>query len=408
MELKPVFSVSELNQYVGLLLQGDSYLQDLTVSGEISGFKRHSSGHLYFSLKDGTAAVRCVMFKNQALRLSFFPKDGMQVLLHGSAGFYERDGSFQLYVRALEKTGDGLLYQRFLAYKQELEEKGWFDSSLKKPIPKLPSCVGVVTSKTGAAIEDIRNVTGRRFPTMPLILYPASVQGDRAAEEIAAAIKKADREQRCQVLIVGRGGGSLEDLWCFNEPAVAEAIHSCSLPVISAVGHETDFSISDFVADLRAPTPSAAAELAVPELRELEERLQACKQRLRRSMLAGLQQKRDRLQLLRHKPAFYRLPDLLEQSRNRLEQGRDALMHGQEKQLLQLRFLMDKQKLRLQAVDPKTPLQRGYALITDKGGGWISSPEETKAGDKVQIHWQQGALDALILGKDTDNGRDEL
>ena len=203
-ELKPVFTVSELNEYVDLMLTHDPYLGELTVTGEISAFKRHTSGHLYFTLKDDAASVRCVMFRPNALRLSFFPKDGMSVRIEGRAGLFSRDGSFQVYAERMEKTGDGALYQKFLALREELRQRGWFEESLKKPIPFLPRAVGVVTSGTGAAIEDIRNVISRRFPNMPILLYPVSVQGEKAAGEIAAAIRKADEEQRCDVLIVMR------------------------------------------------------------------------------------------------------------------------------------------------------------------------------------------------------------
>ena len=279
-ELKPVFTVSELNEYVDLMLSRDPFMGELTVTGEISAFKRHTSGHLYFTLKDDAASVRCVMFRPNALRLSFFPKDGMSVRIEGRAGLYGRDGSFQVYAERMEKTGDGALYQKFLALREELKGRGWFDESLKKPIPFLPRAVGVVTSGTGAAIEDIRNVIARRFPNMPIRLYPVAVQGEKAAGEIAAAIRQADRERRCDVLIVGRGGGSLEDLWAFNEEIVVAAVHDCTLPVISAVGHEIDFSLTDFAADLRAPTPSAAAELAVPELGKLKDGLAQSRDRL--------------------------------------------------------------------------------------------------------------------------------
>lgn len=408
MELKPVFSVWELNTYVSLMLSGDENMQDVTVNGEISGFKRHISGHLYFTLKDDRAAVRCIMFKPNALRLTFFPKDGMQVQLHGSAGLYERDGSFQLNVRSMEKTGDGQLFARFMAYKQELEALGWLDPSIKKPIPKLPRCIGVVTSKTGAAIEDIRNVTARRFPSMPLILYPASVQGERAAKEIAAAIRKADAEHRCDVLIVGRGGGSMEDLWCFNEPEVAQAIHECSLPVISAVGHEIDFSIADFVADLRAPTPSAAAELAVPEQREMQARLEEALGRLRRALEAGCDRKRHRLEGLKGRPGILRLPMLLEQRRQELDMDREALLREQQQAALIKRHGLEAMKLRLEGVAPQRILERGYACVLDDKGKLVSSAKQVQPGQNVSIDWADGRASACITGKENTHGGQKL
>ncbi|NLI52737.1 MAG: exodeoxyribonuclease VII large subunit, partial [Clostridiales bacterium] len=280
--LTPVFRVGELNEYVSTLLSSDPNLAQLRVSGEISGFKRHSSGHLYFSLKDESALVRCVMFRQQAMRLNFQPQDGMQVLLYGRAALYEKDGSFQLYANYLKKSGEGELYLRFLALKQELEERGWFDAARKRPIPFLPRRVGVVTSGTGAAVQDIINIIRRRFPRMPIVLASVRVQGQGAAEEIADAIRKMNEAEAADVLIVGRGGGSMEDLWAFNEPAVAEAIVQSRIPVVSAVGHETDFTIADFAADLRAPTPSAAAELAVPEMEACYEGVRQLGERMRR------------------------------------------------------------------------------------------------------------------------------
>ncbi|MBQ3652193.1 MAG: exodeoxyribonuclease VII large subunit, partial [Clostridia bacterium] len=339
-ELKPVFTVSELNEYVDLMLTHDPYLGELTVTGEISAFKRHTSGHLYFTLKDDAASVRCVMFRPNALRLNFFPKDGMSVRIEGRAGLFSRDGSFQVYAERMEKTGDGALYQKFLALREELRQRGWFEESLKKPIPFLPRAVGVVTSGTGAAIEDIRNVISRRFPNMPILLYPVSVQGEKAAGEIAAAIRKADEEQRCDVLIVGRGGGSLEDLWAFNEEIVVAAVHACSLPVISAVGHEIDFSLTDFASDLRAPTPSAAAELAVPEYATLSDRLAQDWDRLRSALLNGIARKKDRLELIVHRRGGMLAEQRLQQEQQRLDQCQEALEEGIEGQLQKQRDRM--------------------------------------------------------------------
>lgn len=413
-ELRPVFSVSELNLYVSLMLSGDDNMRDVRVNGEISGFKRHISGHLYFTLKDDNASVRCVMFKPNALRLNFFPKDGMQVQLSGSATLYERDGSFQVNVRSMEKTGSGQLFAQFLAYKKELEEKGWFDADLKKPIPFLPHKVGVVTSKTGAVLQDIKNVLGRRFPTMPLVLYPCSVQGEKAAEEIAAAIRQADEEQRCDVLIVGRGGGSMEELWCFNEPVVAEAIHDCTLPVISAVGHETDFSIADFVADLRAPTPSAAAELAVPELSDLQERLAEDRERLERSLLRGTEQKRQKLEYLLSRADPYRTEVLLEKKHQWLDSAREALWHMGEKDMLLRRQKLEELKHRLENASPQTAMERGYAIISDEEGNLYTSFRQVKLGASVKVNWADGWVRAKVYDKsrvrkkDREDGDKEL
>ena len=399
-ELHPVFTVSELNEYVDLMLSRDPFMGALTVTGEISAFKRHTSGHLYFTLKDDAAAVRCVMFRPNALRLSFFPKDGMSVRIEGRAGLFGRDGSFQVYAERMEKTGDGALYQRFLALREELKGRGWFDESQKKPIPFLPRAVGVVTSGTGAAIEDIRNVISRRFPNMPIRLYPVAVQGEKAAGEIAAAIRQADQERRCDVLIVGRGGGSLEDLWAFNEEIVVAAVHECSLPVISAVGHEIDFSLTDFAADLRAPTPSAAAELAVPELSGLADRLSQNRDRLRSALLHGVERKRDRLELLVRRRGGLLTEQRLEKEQQRLDQCRDALEEGIERRLQRQRDAMTAMGVRLKAADPLGALDRGFALVYGPQGRIVRRAAETAAGDGIELRFRDGRVRADVTGKD--------
>ena len=399
-EIKPVFTVSELNEYVDLMLSRDPFMGELTVTGEISAFKRHTSGHLYFTLKDDAASVRCVMFRPNALRLSFFPKDGMSVRIEGRAGLFGRDGSFQVYADHMEKTGDGALYQKFLALREELRKRGWFDESLKKPIPFLPRTVGVVTSGTGAAIEDIRNVITRRFPNMPILLYPVAVQGEKAAGEIAAAIRRADVEHRCDVLIVGRGGGSLEDLWAFNEEIVVAAVHDCALPVISAVGHEIDFSLTDFAADLRAPTPSAAAELAVPELSKLSDRLTQSRDRLRSALLHGVERKRDRLELLVHRRGGLLTEQRLLQEQQRLDQCRDALEEGIERRLQKQRDALLTMGARIKAADPLGALDRGFALVYGQGGNIVRRAEETAVGEGLALRFRDGRVQVDVTGKD--------
>lgn len=402
MELKPVFTVSELNEYVDLMLCADPHMGHLCVTGEISAFKRHSSGHLYFVLKDEASSVRCVMFRPQSLRLTFFPKDGMSVRLEGRAGIYGRDGSFQVYAESMEKTGDGALYQRFLALREELEKRGWFSQEHKKPIPFLPRAVGVVTSGTGAAIEDIRQVIGRRFPGMPILLYPVAVQGEKAAGEIAAAIRKADEEQRCDVLIVGRGGGSLEDLWAFNEEQVVEAVYRCSLPVISAVGHEIDFSLTDFAADLRAPTPSAAAELAVPESAALHERLKECQDRLTLALHRGLEHKRDKLALLLHRRGMLLAAQRLLQEQQRLDRLMEAWDRAREARLLQLRSDWEKLGLRLRAGDPLGALQRGFALVYDEQGKAVHRAKDAPPEGAICLRFADGRLRAQVVEREAD------
>ena len=399
-ELKPVFTVSELNEYVDLMLSRDPFMGELTVTGEISAFKRHTSGHLYFTLKDDAASVRCVMFRPNALRLSFFPKDGMSVRIEGRAGLYGRDGSFQVYAERMEKTGDGALYQKFLALREELKGRGWFDEGLKKPIPFLPRAVGVVTSGTGAAIEDIRNVIARRFPNMPIRLYPVAVQGEKAAGEIAAAIRQADRERRCDVLIVGRGGGSLEDLWAFNEEIVVAAVHDCTLPVISAVGHEIDFSLTDFAADLRAPTPSAAAELAVPELGKLKDGLAQSRDRLCSALRHGVERKRDRLELLIRRRGALLTEQRVMQEQQRLDTCRDALEEGIEGRLQRQRDALATVGARLKAADPLGALDRGFALVYDAKNDLVRRADDAAVGEGLTLRFRDGRVQAHVTGKD--------
>lgn len=404
MELTPVFSVSELNEYVRLTLDHDENLSHLTVTGELSGFKRHSSGHLYFTLKDEQAQVRCAMFRSQAATLLFRPEDGMQVCIRGRAGLYPRDGSFQVYVNAMTREGDGELFRRFLLLKAELERKGYFDPDRKKRIPAMPRAIGVVTAETGAAIQDVRNVVARRFPGMPVVLYAAQVQGAGAARSVADAIMRADRERKVDVLIVGRGGGSLEDLWAFNELPVADAILACTLPVISAVGHETDVSIADFVADLRAPTPSAAAELTTPERREIEKTLSEAKLRLSRACAAGLVQKRERLERVFALAAALRVRHALDNEQMRLDRLSERGRNAAKERLTGYRNTLDRCGAGLSALDPERTLKRGFALVSGADGRGIPSSAETAVGESIRIRFFDGGVSAAVTGKDGDDG----
>ncbi len=394
--LTPVFRVSELNEYVSLVLSNDPNLCDLKVSGEISGFKRHSSGHLYFSLKDESALVRCVMFRQQAMRLTFQPQDGMQVLLYGRASLYEKDGSFQLYANYLKKSGEGELYLRFLALKKELVERGWFDEARKRPIPFLPRRVGVVTSGTGAAVQDILNIIQRRFPRMPVTIASVRVQGAGAAEEIAKAIRQMNEKNAADVLIVGRGGGSMEDLWAFNEPIVAEAIFESNIPVISAVGHETDFTIADFVADLRAPTPSSAAELAVPEMDACYEAVRQQRERLRRALNAKMERMRANVKLFASARAFRLLENRLLSERQSLDNTRERAVRGARERVSVARTELSRLQAQLRALDPSAVLERGYAILTDESGHALSGVSNMRTGDAVAIRMRDGTADARI------------
>ena len=399
-ELKPVFTVHELTEYVDLLLGIDPNLKELAVEGELEAVKRHSSGHLYFTLKDELASVNCVMFRQYVMGLRFLPKDGQRVRLAGRASLYQKDGRFQLMATGLMPKGDGSLYAAFAAYKEELKQRGWFDEAEKKPIPYLPKAVGVVTSANGAAWHDVQNVIGRRFPLMPVVLYPAAVQGAGAAEEIANAIDSANAERRCDVLIVGRGGGSMEDLWAFNEPPVAEAIKRSAIPIISAVGHETDQSISDFVADLRAPTPSAAAELAVPEWDAIKGALQTAGERLDHALLNGLERKRDRLGLCWSDARRLRVFHALDQKRQALDDCRTAVERAAENAIEKHRHAVVTELERLRAYSPQRTLARGFAMIQDTHGVPVTTAKELKQGDAVAIRFYDGTVDASVTGKE--------
>ena len=399
-ELKPVFSVHELNEYIDLMLGYDPNLKDLAVEGELEAVKRHSSGHMYFTLKDEVASVNCVMFRQYVMGLRFLPKDGQRVRLVGRASLYQRDGRFQLMATGLMPKGDGSLYAAFAAYKEELKQRGWFEESEKKPIPFLPKCVGVVTSASGAAWHDVQNVIARRFPSMPVLLYPAAVQGEGAAKEIAEAIDQADREQRCDVLIVGRGGGSMEDLWAFNEPPVADAIHRCSIPIISAVGHETDVSISDFVADLRAPTPSAAAELAVPQWDALTGTLEMMGDRLKNALQNGLHRKKDRLNLLFSDSVRLKIRHTVEQNRQTIDELHTAMQRSAQQRTEALRHVLDREHERLIAYSPQQTLKRGFALVARNDGTIVKDAASLKTDDAVAIRFTDGTVHASVTGKD--------
>ena len=391
-----LLSVSQLNTYVGELLSADPILHGLRVQGEISGCKRHSSGHLYFSLKDENALVRCVMFRSQAYELDFRPADGMQVVLTGYASLYARDGAFQLYALSLDRQGEGELYARFLKLKAKLEAEGYFDPAHKREIPFLPRRVGIVTSGTGAAIQDIFNIVSRRFPDMPMTLAPVRVQGAGAAEEIADAIGRMNAAHAADVLIVGRGGGSMEDLWAFNEPAVAEAIFHSEIPVISAVGHETDFTIADFVADMRAPTPSAAAELAVPEEDACRRAVDEMARRLRRGLTATITQSRARLSLLTASHAFRIPKERVDEARMTLDRDAERMSLAAWTRIRDARGNLAAAEGRIQALNPLSVLARGYAVVGDERGRTVTSVNALRKGQTVTVQMHDGSAAATI------------
>lgn len=392
-----ILSVTQLNDYVASLLGNDALLAGLSLRGEISGFKRHTSGHLYFSMKDENALVRCVMFRQNAMSLGQELRDGMQIVAKGYASLFTRDGQFQFYVRSVEGGGEGELYRRFMLLKNRLEATGMFDASHKREIPKLPRCVGVVTSATGAAVQDIVNIIRRRYPPMDIVLCPAQVQGEGAAKDIAAAIRAVEEDGRADVLIVGRGGGSLEDLWAFNEEVVARAIYRCSIPVVSAVGHETDFTIADFVADLRAPTPSAAAELCVPEYESESADVEELRQRLALYAKKQMDAERAKLDSYGAHSAFASPRFAMSFACDALNALEKELWRSAAEAIQGSRNALETAGHRLEALAPQRTLERGFALIKAKGGA-IDSITKLEAGKSAQIFMRDGSADVTVDG----------
>lgn len=390
-----VYSVSQVNSYIKNMFAQDFALSRITVRGEVSNCKYHTSGHIYFTLKDGTGTLAAVMFAGQRKGLSFQLQEGQQVVVTGSVDVYERDGKYQLYARKIEQEGRGDLYQRFLKLRDELEEMGMFAPEYKQPIPRYAKTVGVVTAPTGAAIRDIMNITNRRNPYVQLVLYPALVQGAGAAASITAGIRTLDR-MGLDVLIVGRGGGSIEDLWAFNEEIVARAIFDCATPVISAVGHETDVTIADYVADLRAPTPSAAAELAVFDYRQFES--------ARLSYQAALNQAMERKkELVRYRAEQYRLrlklhdPERkLREQRQRLTDTEDAMKRAMEQKLTAARHCLALLSGQLHGLSPLAKISNGYGFVMDAEGKRLTSVGQTAAGDAITIRIADGKIQAQV------------
>lgn len=388
-------TVSELNQYIKNKIDKDEYLNNILIKGEISNFKNHYTGHMYFTLKDENSLIKCIMFKSYAQKLNFMPKDGMKVFLFGGISVFERDGVYQVYVKAMEEDGIGDLYTKYQELKNTLEEQGLFDEEHKIPIPIMPKVIGILTSQTGAVIRDIINVSTRRNPNVVLRLLPVPVQGEGAAQKIAEGIQFMNREKLADVLILARGGGSLEDLWPFNEEVVAHSIYHSEIPIISAVGHETDFTIADFVADLRAPTPSAAAELAVPDIYEVKQKIIAYENRLRQSLMKKVQVMRLRYQKSMSSFVFKeptrRIQENYIRMDNKVKQLENLMKTKQEKEKTRYGKLVAK----LDAYSPLKTLTRGYSIV-QKEGKVISQKTELNTGDLIDIRFEDGRAKAKI------------
>ncbi len=388
-------TVSDLNKYIKDKFSEDEYLDNILVKGEISNFKNHYTGHMYFTLKDDKSLIKCIMFKTYAQKINFMPKDGMKVFIFGGVSVFERDGIYQIYVKAMEEDGLGDLYTKFQELKERLEKQGLFDQEHKKSIPVMPKVIGVLTSQTGSVIRDIINVATRRNPNVRIRLLPVPVQGEGAAEKISDAITYMNENQLADVLILARGGGSLEDLWPFNEEIVAHSIYQSKIPIISAVGHETDFTIADFVADLRAPTPSAAAELAVIDNYEMRQKIITYQNRLRMSLLKKIEVMKLRYEKVMASTIFKeptrKIQDNYIQIDSFVKQLETSMKTIQERDKAKYLELVAK----LDAYSPLKTLTRGYSII-QKDGKVIKSVEELKQKDKIQIQLTDGVKEAQI------------
>lgn len=392
---RDIFSVSDLNEYIKSLFENNRTLSSVSVRGEISNFVNHRSGHLYFSIKDADGQIRAVMFRSKAMSLKFIPESGMKVIVHGSVTVYPRDGSYQIYVSSMQPDGIGVLYLAYEQMKARLAEEGLFDEEHKKPIPEIPSRIGVITSPTGAAVRDIINVTGRRFPQAEVYVYPALVQGEGAEESLIRALDYLDKSRLCDVIILGRGGGSIEDLWAFNSEKLARRIYEATVPIISAVGHETDFTICDFVADMRAPTPSAAAELAVPDCRELMMRLDSYDERLARALVTRLERARERLEHLSDVTGKYTVKNLVATRRDEVDRLTDMATLMIMSRIGKARDNLAALAGKADALSPLSILSRGYS-VAEKGGRVIRSVSELNAGDGFDLIMSDGTIRATV------------
>jgi exodeoxyribonuclease VII large subunit len=389
-------SVTELNKYIKDKVDKDEFLNNVLVKGEISNYKHHYTGHLYFTLKDENSLIKCIMFKGYAANLKFEPKDGMKVTIFGTVSVFERDGVYQIYVKAMQEDGIGNLYKAYEEMKAKLEKEGLFDASHKKKIPLMPKCIGVLTSNTGAVIRDIINVSTRRNPNVYIKLLPVPVQGPGAAEKIVDAIKLMNEKKLADVIIVARGGGSLEDLWPFNEEIVARAIYSSELPVISAVGHETDFTIADFVADLRAPTPSAAAELAVPNIADIKLKLEGYNNRYKLALKKKVEFMKLRYEKCMNSRVFKEPLQKINEKYILIDMKVKSIQNSITNIYNKKKTNMVKNISKLDALSPLKTLTRGYSII-QKDGKVIKSVNQLQKDDELEIRLTDGSTRAKVM-----------
>ena len=394
MAMQPV-SVTQLTQYIKLLLDKDEILSQVCVRGELSNYKAHSSGHQYFTLKDEGAVISCVMFRSDAMKMRFRPESGMKVILYGRVSLFPKSGQYQIYVTAMQPDGVGALAVAFEQLKRRLYEEGLFDPAHKQPLPNYPHRIALITSPTGAAVRDMTRILGRRWPMAEVLVCPVRVQGEGAAEEIAAMVDYVDKHQLADVIITGRGGGSLEDLWAFNEEIVARAIYRCTIPVISAVGHEPDVTISDYVADVRAATPSNAAEIAVQDEAAIRSALRQLQLRMEQAEGRKLTQLRQRLDALAQKPVMKRPEAYLQQQELQLEMLRQRLEHAGTGMVQKNTLRFQRTAAKLDALSPLKVLGRGYAMVT-REDAVVRSVTQLQPGDPVAVALSDGTVQCTV------------
>lgn len=396
MQYNPI-TVTDLNKYIKGRIDNDEMLNNVLVKGEISNFKNHYTGHMYFTLKDENSLIKCVMFKTYTTHLSFMPKDGMKVIVLGGVSVFERDGVYQIYAKAMKEDGLGNLYVAYEELKNKLSNEGLFDEKYKKPIPFMPKTIGVLTSNTGAVIRDIINVSTRRNPNVNIRLYPVPVQGSGAGEKIAEGIEFMNKNKLADVLIIGRGGGSIEDLWPFNEEVVARAIFNSKIPIISAVGHETDFTIADFVADLRAPTPSAAAELAVANIDDVRENLRAYNNRYKVSLKKKIELMKMSYEKCMTRQAFKNPTQKINEQYMLIDMKVKSLQNSILLKIKEDKTKFVKEVAKLDALSPLKTLTRGYSIISKQDGRIAKEVKDLSQGEKVSIRLSDGSVDAQVL-----------
>ena len=393
----PVFTVSEINRHVKAMFDSELMMQSIFISGEISNFSNHyATGHMYFTLKDSSSAIKAVMFNRAAMKLRFIPENGMKVIVLGRVSVFERDGVYQIYVEQMQPDGAGALAVAFEQLKKKLEGEGLFSQEHKKPIPRFPKRIGVITSPTGAAVQDIFNVISRRYPLAEIVFQPVSVQGDTAAEEIRNAVRRFSRCKGADVLIVGRGGGSIEDLWSFNDEMLAREIFDCSIPVISAVGHETDFTICDFVSDLRAPTPSAAAELATPDINNLFLETASLTDKLYKSYKYYIDREQNKLRLLLSRRAFNNAEHFFDNEKLQLMNFENRLKQGMNNYLQKEKLRYSKNVTSLDSLNPLSVLLRGFAFVSDEDNV-IDSAKKLHTGQRINVSFADSSALCEVL-----------